>query len=793
MYSSSAINSLHEVRGNLEQTLHDCLEGGIRSDKEGFDPVQRLMNVLDQLDAALSLLPAPSPTFAPSNHRNSHDAFLGAGALPKSAEGVVKVLAAADLAHIPDAGPETPSKSPNADTFRPGRRQTRQSVSFPDESPMASPKTVSPQDQADGQVQGWLNRTYSGYGSFRRQSKAAANDLLGVPTTALAFEGEGMPALDLSGASPRSAFSRPATRHIAVFADQSHLFDEVTSQLNYDVPELHEINDPTFDVLQLADEIGPDVTEEALHRRIYVVVVLNVFLKYSFITTFQFKVDRLVRFFESASKLFSNSPLHNALHAADILQGVHAYFCQTNVKENFSDVELFATLFSAAVCGLGQLGVSNEFLARIQHPLVRLFTDVCPAQTFSVGLALQLLSQPETAFTESPAWDEDPFNGLAFREMVSEIVMGTAPKYHLQHIADMEDVVRAGFCQDEDVPKLLASIVHLADCRYTMLPEFSYLRWVSRFCEENFRQGDAEASRGLQISDLCSRHGTTSKVKTQIAFLRHVVQPLVLAMKDVIPKEWANQLQANLDSHGNHTSPRNSFVLDSPNSMRSDDEIAPFTQGVWTDDSAPKLDLFLSQFKTSWGTIGGLSTDSVHVYAMARLLLTHMSEKSTLADFPGHVVALACKLNDQYIGDRSKLLLRTAVGPIPAKLQDLPFQSFESLANIIAREEIPNTFSLSEPRQGASLPFLVVLLRVYQELRNSYAGAELPREGSFMASGGGTAGAGTTPGQDRSGRVSATGDRERTNSSAASSTTGQTPSTGRWITPIQNSVYRRTN
>ena len=720
----SGRTQLNEVREGLSQLVHDCIEAGVSHPK--LDVVERLSQLLDQMDSTLDVvvpqLNEPNTTPQAAQRPNL----------------IQEALDATNLQSLPLAsgaldGSTTPNVLSPDSTLRASRK--RQSVTFLPESPTAagSPKSVSPQD---GEVHGWLQRTYSGYGSFRRQSKVVSNEF-GIVEQALAFASEGMPALDLSSGSPRSAFSRPAKRHTAVFGEASHLFDELVAHLDYEVPELANIDDPNFDVLELVED--PTVPSEA--RRVFVIVALNVILKYSFVTSYQFPIDKLVRFIVTVSEQYIVSPFHNPVHAADMIQAVHAYFCQPNVKENFSDVELFATLFATMASQLGQLGVNNEFLARVDHPLVRLFTDICPMEAFSAALAFELLRQPELNFTDVPVWKEDPLNQLAFKEVVNEVVLASAARNHVQHIQNMDDVIDNAVVKDMDVPKLLAAVVHVADCRYAVSSEHSYLKWVGYFTEENYRQGDAEKALGLTVSDLCDRETGHSKVKAQIGFLQHVIQPLFSVMSPVLPKAWKDQLMGNLNSHGGGPSPRNSFVLQSPSSLRSDDDITLPSAGRWIDESGPKLERLLQIFRKP-------SAD-MHYIALLRLLSNHLADAKHEPDFPGHVISLAIKLDPKYIGSRAAAALSpTGISP---QLDTLSFDECTRLAFIVSAEALPNTMSMVIDDSTGSNPFLILLLHIFSQI---------------------------------------TGSDVRGRSDSRQGLAGE-GSYGRWMTPVRNNVYRR--
>ena len=69
------------------------------------------------------------------------------------------------------------------------------------------------------------------------------------------------------------------------------------------------------------------------------------------------------------------NPYHNALHGADVLQGVHYLLLSTGVATKLPAITLFATLTAALVHDIGHFGKNNTYLVNARHKLALIYND----------------------------------------------------------------------------------------------------------------------------------------------------------------------------------------------------------------------------------------------------------------------------------------------------------------------------------------------------------------------------------------------------------------------------------
>lgn len=298
---------------------------------------------------------------------------------------------------------------------------------------------------------------------------------------------------------------------------------------------IQEINEPDFDIFPYHEQHGANV---------FTTVVANVLFQYNFIASLQLDVDKLVSFLRDIQRHYrDDNPYHNACHAADVVQTMNVYLSMDEVRENFSDLELLAGLFSALIHDVGHLGISNAFLVKAKHPLARLYNDKSPLENMHVALAFLLLEKEENNFfADSVAWTRAYADD--FRSLVVEIVSGTDMKMHAEHVTTAKTILSDGLIEDNEVGRLFCCIVHAADLSNPLKPKKIYHNWAERVMAEFWQQGDEEVRRGMSISMMCDRR-QRSLAKSQVGFIEFVVRPFMTELVSVLPPIWMERLDSN--------------------------------------------------------------------------------------------------------------------------------------------------------------------------------------------------------------------------------------------------------
>ena len=106
----------------------------------------------------------------------------------------------------------------------------------------------------------------------------------------------------------------------------------------------------------------------------------------------------LCRFLHKIEGMYNPNPYHNALHATDVLQTLHAILHRGGVAHYLDDVGLLACYVAAIIHDVGHTGVSNNFLIKTRHDLAVLYNDTTVQENMHLSSAFQLLGQKDYNF-----------------------------------------------------------------------------------------------------------------------------------------------------------------------------------------------------------------------------------------------------------------------------------------------------------------------------------------------------------------------------------------------------------
>ena len=186
----------------------------------------------------------------------------------------------------------------------------------------------------------------------------------------------------------------------------------------------------------------------------------------------------------------------------------------------FTDLEVFAAIFSAAIHDVDHPGLTNQYLINTGSELALMYNDESVLENHHLAIAFKLLQNGS----------HDIFANLSkkqrqiIRKMIIDMVLATDMSKHMSLLAELKTMVESkkvsgsGFIVLEsyqDRIRVLQNMLHCADLSNPTKPLRIYQLWTSRVMNEFFLQGDRELSEGLEISPMCDRH-SASVEKSQV-------------------------------------------------------------------------------------------------------------------------------------------------------------------------------------------------------------------------------------------------------------------------------------
>ncbi|XP_053907725.1 cAMP-specific 3',5'-cyclic phosphodiesterase 4A [Cuculus canorus] len=268
-------------------------------------------------------------------------------------------------------------------------------------------------------------------------------------------------------------------------------------------------------------------------------IMYSVFQERELVRTFRIPEATLLAYAQTLeSHYHPEVAYHNSLHAADVLQSTHVLLATPALDAVFTDLEILAALFAAAIHDVDHPGVSNQFLINTNSELALLYNDEAVLENHHLAVGFKLLQEDNCDIFQSLGRRQRQ----SLRKMVIDMVLATDMSKHMSLLADLKTMVETKKVTSSGVLLLdnytdriqvLRNMVHCADLSNPTKPLELYRQWTERIMEEFFQQGDRERDRGMEISPMCDKH-TASVEKSQVGFIDYVVHPLWESWADLV-------------------------------------------------------------------------------------------------------------------------------------------------------------------------------------------------------------------------------------------------------------------
>uniref|UniRef100_A0A674MDV3 Phosphodiesterase n=1 Tax=Takifugu rubripes TaxID=31033 RepID=A0A674MDV3_TAKRU len=311
-----------------------------------------------------------------------------------------------------------------------------------------------------------------------------------------------------------------------IFVDRMYRRSSHMAALSYPpgvVTELKVLDSWSFDVFALNDASGDHSLKFVLYELL---------TRYDLISRFKIPVSALISFVDSLEVGYSKhkNPYHNLIHAADVTQTIHYLLLKTGMLHWLSELEIFATIFAAAIHDYEHTGTTNNFHVQTRSDISLLYNDHAVLENHHVSAVYRLLQNNDEVNILSNLSKDD---WRELRSLVVEMVLATDMSCHFEQIKVMKSLLQQPDAIDK--AKALSLLLHTADISHPAKPWSLHHRWTFSLLEEFFRQGDKEAELGLPFSPLCDRK-STMVAQSQIGFIDFIVEPTFTVMTEMIEK-----------------------------------------------------------------------------------------------------------------------------------------------------------------------------------------------------------------------------------------------------------------
>ncbi|XP_028909334.1 cAMP-specific 3',5'-cyclic phosphodiesterase 4A [Ornithorhynchus anatinus] len=304
-------------------------------------------------------------------------------------------------------------------------------------------------------------------------------------------------------------------------------------------------------------------------------ITYTIFQERELLKTFKIPADTLITYILKLEDHYhADVAYHNSLHAADVMQSTHVLLAMPALDAVFTDLEILAALYAAAIHDVDHPGVSNQFLIKTNSELALMYNDESVLENHHLAVGFRLLQGDNCdIFQNLSKWQRQTLH-----RMVIDMVLATDMSKHMCLLAELKTLVETKKVGNSgmllldnytDRVQVLQNLVHCADLSNPTKPLPLYRQWTERIMAEFFRQGDQERERGLEISPMCDKH-TACIEKSQVGFIDYIVRPLWETWADLVypgAQEILETLEEN--RHWYHSViPRSPLPSPDPNPTR---------------------------------------------------------------------------------------------------------------------------------------------------------------------------------------------------------------------------------
>ncbi|XP_062854136.1 3',5'-cyclic-AMP phosphodiesterase 4B isoform X2 [Trichomycterus rosablanca] len=268
-------------------------------------------------------------------------------------------------------------------------------------------------------------------------------------------------------------------------------------------------------------------------------IMYAIFQERDLLKTFKIPADTFVMYMMTLEDHYhSDVAYHNSLHAADVAQSMHILLSTPALDAVFTDLEILAAIFAAAIHDVDHPGVSNQFLINTNSELALMYNDESVLENHHLAVGFKLLQEENCDIFQNLTKKQRQ----SLRKMVIDMVLATDMSKHMSLLADLKTMVETKKVTSSGVLLLdnytdriqvLRNMVHCADLSNPTKSLELYRQWTDRIMEEFFHQGDRERERGMEISPMCDKH-TASVEKSQVGFIDYIVHPLWETWADLV-------------------------------------------------------------------------------------------------------------------------------------------------------------------------------------------------------------------------------------------------------------------
>ncbi|KAG8550479.1 hypothetical protein GDO81_025129 [Engystomops pustulosus] len=167
-------------------------------------------------------------------------------------------------------------------------------------------------------------------------------------------------------------------------------------------------------------------------------IMYAIFQERDLLKTFKIPTDTLITYTMTLEDHYhSDVAYHNSLHAADVTQSTHVLLSTPALDAVFTDLEILAAIFAAAIHDVDHPGVSNQFLINTNSELALMYNDESVLENHHLAVGFKLLQEEHCDIFQNLSKKQRQ----SLRKMVIDMVLATDMSKHMSLLADLKTMV----------------------------------------------------------------------------------------------------------------------------------------------------------------------------------------------------------------------------------------------------------------------------------------------------------------------------------------------------------------
>ena len=288
-------------------------------------------------------------------------------------------------------------------------------------------------------------------------------------------------------------------------------------------------------------------------------VIWAIFDSFRLLREFKIPNQTFFKFLDAISNTYNKVPYHNWRHAVDVSQFIAYEIKVSKLDLSFTKFELFG-LFVAAIChDANHDGFTNVFNVKAETPLGILFKNQSVMETHHCTIAISVISKEECNIFESL----DSTKLKEIWNIIITLILATDMARHHTILEEINQIIEKGPLNLKNPAHRFSAmkiILKCGDISNVSRPFVLADKWCDVLCEEFFRQGDLERTKGMEYTSPLNDRAHLDKPKSQIGFYTFVCLPLFQCAAKAIPalKVNVDQVESNLKVWKEATEKKNS-------------------------------------------------------------------------------------------------------------------------------------------------------------------------------------------------------------------------------------------